>query len=380
MKKLLLAALLIPVLSHAADVPVPAAPQVAARSYILLDQHSGRVLAEHEADTRMEPASIVKLMTAYAVFDAIRAGKLKLTDNVLVSEYAWRVGGAKTDGSTSFLKLGSQVPVEALIQGMIVQSGNDATIALAERLGGSEQTFASLMNNYAKKLGMNNSHFENSTGLPTPNTHMSARDIAILGRALIAEFPQYYKWYSQKDFTWNGIKQGNRNGLLYRDSSVDGIKTGHTTSAGYCLAASAQRDGMRLVSVVMGAKSFAAREDANLALLNYGFSFFETKKVYSAGKALGQVKVWKAETSPAPVGLKTEIYATVPRGRFAEIKPTVTVTQGLMAPVTTGTQVGELKVMLGDQTIATRPLYPLSEIKEGGLWTRMVDSVKLWFE
>lgn len=382
MRTAVLAALLftLTTFAHAADVPVPAAPQIAARSYILVDHHSGRVLAEHDADKRMEPASIVKVMTAYAVFDALKQGKLKLTDQVTISEHAWRTGGAGTDGSTSFMKIGSQVPVDILIQGMIVQSGNDATIALAERIGGSEATFAGLLNNYAQQLGMKNSHFEDSTGLPTPNTYMSARDIATLANALIRDFPQYYHYYSQQSFTWNGIKQGNRNGLLTRDPSVDGIKTGHTSTAGYCLAASAKREGMRLVSVVMGTTSFKAREDANLALLNYGFSFYETKVVYSAHRPLAQARVWKADESPIAVGLPATLYATVPRGRFASLKPAIQITPNLMAPLPANKPVGELRVMLGDETVARQALYPLREVKEGGLWTRMVDSVRLWFE
>ncbi len=368
------------VAAQAADVPVPAPPQVPAKSYILIDHHSGRVLAEQNADQRMEPASIVKLMTAYAVFDALRSNKLKIDDQITISEYAWRNGGAKTDGSTTYLKLGSQVSVQVLLQGMIVQSGNDATIALAERVGGSEATFASLMNNYAQKLGLTNSHFENSTGLPSPGTYMSARDIVTLARALIAEFPKYYRYYSQKDFTWNGIKQGNRNGLLTRDPSVDGIKTGHTVSAGYCLAASAKRDGMRMISVVLGTTSFRAREDANLALINYGFSFFETKRAYTAQRPLGQAKVRRAETSPVAVGLHSNLDLTVPRGRFAQLKPVIVLKPNLTAPLSTQTQVGEIKLMLGDETVAARPLYPLKDIKEGGLWTRLVDGIKSWFD
>ncbi len=379
-RALFLCCLFLSAATQAADIPVPAPPQVAAKSYFLMDHHSGRILAEHNADERMEPASIVKLMTAYAVFDALRSRKLALDEPVTISEHAWRTGGAGTDGSTSFMKVGSQVPVEALIQGMIVQSGNDATIALAERLGGSEATFVQLMNNYARELGLTNSNFGNSTGLPAENAYMSARDIALLANAMIREFPDYYRYYSQPDFTWNGIKQGNRNGLLTRDPSVDGIKTGHTRAAGYCLAASAKREGMRLISVVMGTTSFRAREDGNLALLNYGFSFFETRKVYSARRSLTSVRVWKADRSPVAVGLSSALYATVPRGRFADLKTAATMHMGLMAPLAAATAVGELRVTLDDETVATRPLVVLQQVQRGGLWTRMVDSVLLWFE
>ncbi len=373
---------LIPLLSlalacgaHAAAVPVPAAPQFDARSFILIDHHSGRVLAERKPDERIEPASITKLMTAYAVFDAIRASKLKLDDAVTISERAW-----KAEGSRTFVNVGTQVPVEVLIQGMIVQSGNDATIALAERVGGTEETFASLMNEYAKRLGMKNSHFENSTGLPSPTHYMSARDIATLSSAIVREFPAYYRWYSQREFTWNKIRQANRNGLLYRDSSVDGIKTGYTESAGYCLVTSAQRDAMRLVSIVIGTRSEKARENSSQALLNYGFSFYETRKLHDAGVSLQQVEVWKAAESPVDAGLRQNLYITVPRGEAGGVKTTITVQPQLIAPLAATKAIGEMRVQLGDEVIATRPLYLLKDVAEGGLWTRMVDSALLWFE
>ncbi|HSD75516.1 MAG TPA: D-alanyl-D-alanine carboxypeptidase family protein [Steroidobacteraceae bacterium] len=356
------------------NVPVPPPPKIDARGYLLIDHQSGRVLAEHNADERLDPASITKLMTAYAVFHALKAGKLKLSDPVTISERAW-----KAEGSRTFVAVGTQVPVEVLIQGMIVQSGNDATIALAERVGGTEETFAALMNGYAEQLGMKNSHFENSSGLSSPTHYMTARDIATLSSAIVREFPEYYRWYSQHEFTWNNIRQENRNGLLGRDG-VDGIKTGHTESAGYCLVSSAQRDGMRLISVVMGTPSIKVREQASAALLNYGYSFFETRKLHSAGEKLATAEVWKAEESPAALGLRRDLYLTVPRGRFGEVKATTTVKPKLIAPVAANAAVGELKVALGDEILATRPLYPLKEVKQGGLWTRMVDSVLLWFE
>jgi D-alanyl-D-alanine carboxypeptidase (penicillin-binding protein 5/6) len=356
------------------NVPVPPPPKIDARGYLLVDHQSGRVLAEHNADERLDPASITKLMTAYAVFHALKAGKLKLDDPVTISERAW-----KAEGSRTFVAVGTQVPVEVLIQGMIVQSGNDATIALAERVGGTEETFAALMNGYAKQLGMKDSRFENSSGLSSPEHYMTARDIATLSAAIVREFPEYYRWYSQREFTWNKISQPNRNGLLGRDG-VDGIKTGHTESAGYCLVSSAQRDGMRLISVVMGSPSIKVREQASAALLNYGFSFFETRKLHAAGDKLATVEVWKAEESPVAVGLRRDLYVTVPRGRFEELKSTTTLKPNLIAPVAATTSIGELQLALGDQVVATRPLYPVKEIKEGGLWTRMVDSVLLWFE
>lgn len=373
---------LIPLLSlalacvaRAAAVPIPAAPQFDARSFILIDHHSGRVLAERKPDERVEPASITKLMTAYAVFDALRAGKLKLDDAVTISEHAW-----KAEGSRTFVNVGTQVPVEVLIQGMIVQSGNDATIALAERVGGTEETFASLMNEYAKRLGMKNSHFENSTGLPSPTHYMSARDIATLSSAIVREFPAYYRWYSQREFTWNKIRQANRNGLLDRDPSVDGMKTGYTESAGYCLVTSAQRDSMRLISVVIGTRSEKARENSSQALINYGFSFYETRKLHDAGVSLQQVDVWKAAESPVGAGLRESLYVTVPRGETGGVKSSIAVRPQLVAPLAANSPIGEVRVQLGDDVIATRPLYVLKDVAEGGLWTRMVDSVLLWFE
>ena len=246
----------------------------------MLDHDSGRVLAALEPDSKQEPASLTKLMTAYGVFKALKEGRIKLTDMATISEHAW-----KQEGSRMFIEVGKQVSVDNLIQGMIVQSGNDATVALAELVGGTEQQFAQMMNTYAKQLGMTNSHFTNSAGMPDPEHYMTARDAAMLASALIHEFPEYYRWYAQKEFVWNGITQQNRNGLLWRDPSVDGVKTGHTESAGYCLITSAKRDGMRLVSAVLGTDSMRAREDASEALLNYGFNFFETKRVYAAGAA-----------------------------------------------------------------------------------------------
>ena len=369
--------LLVPaVLASAAQpiVPVPAPPKIDARGYFLLDHQSGRVLAEHKADERLDPASLTKLMTAYAVFHALKSGKLKLNDPVTISERAW-----KAEGSRTYVDVGTQVPVEVLIQGMIVQSGNDATIALAERVGGSEETFAALMNGYAEQLGMKNSHFENSSGLSAPTHYMTARDVATLSAAIVREFPEYYRWYSQREFTWNKITQPNRNGLLGHDG-VDGLKTGHTETAGYCLVTSAQRDGMRLISVVMGTPSWKVREQASQALLNYGFSFYETHKLHGAGEQLATTEVWKAEESPVGLGLRRDLYLTVPRGRFGDLKSGTTVKPMLIAPVAAKTAVGELQVTLGDEVLAKRRLYPLKEVKQGGLWTRMVDSVLLWFE
>lgn len=356
--------------------PIPKPPAIASRSFLLIDFDSGRVLAEDHADERMEPASITKLMTAYVVFEAIKDKRLKLDDLVTISEHAW-----KAEGSRTFVQVGTQVPVDVLIKGMIVQSGNDATIALAERVGGSEPAFAQMMNEYTKRLGMRGSNWENAAGLPGKEHFTTARDISILARALIHEFPDLYKYYSIRDFTWNNIKQPNRNGLLGRDPSVDGIKTGHTETAGYCLVTSAKRDTMRLISVVMGTNSVRAREDASAALLNYGFTFFETSKIKSKGQAILKPRVFKSAEELASVGVTQDIYVTVGRGETATLKTAAKLNEPLIAPIAANATVGELTITSADGDVVARaPLQPLAAVAEGGLWTRMVDSAMLWFE
>ena len=353
---------------------IPTAPQVDARSYVLVEFRTDKILAAKDAVARLEPASLTKLMTAYIVFEQLSAGKLKLDDAVTVSEHAWR-----SEGSRSFIELGKPVPVEALILGMIVQSGNDATIALAERIGGTEETFAQLMNSEAQRLGMTGSHFDNSSGLPSAQHYTTARDMSLLAAALIRDFPQYYHWFSQHEFEYNGIKQQNRNGLLSTDASVDGLKTGHTDSAGFCLVTSAQRNGMRLISVVLGSTSMKARENASAALLNYGFTFYETSLVAKAGAKLAAAEVWKAQTSPIDIGLKTDLYVTVARGAAADIKTAVVLEPRLLAPLNVDTVVGQLQVVAGGQTIATVPVHPLASVAAGGWWRRSIDTVRLWF-
>jgi len=363
------------VASALAAVPIPKAPALDARSYILVDYDSGKVLGEHRADERMEPASITKLMTAYAVFKALKENRLKLDELVTISQHAW-----KAEGSRTFVQVGTQVPVEALIKGMIVQSGNDATIALAERVGGSEPAFAQLMNEYSKRLGMKGSNWENAAGLPGASHYTTARDIATLSRAIIREFPEFYAYYSIREFTWNKIKQPNRNGLLARDPSVDGLKTGHTESAGYCLVTSAKRDNMRLISVVMGMPSVRAREDGSAALLNYGYTFYESAKVKSRGDTILQPRVYKADGETAAVGVLQDVHVIVGRGEAANLKSTATLREPLIAPLAANKAVGELTVTTQNgETVAKVPLYPLKAVPEGGLWTRMVDSIALWF-
>jgi len=360
--------------SLAADVPIPSAPTVDARSYVLVDFRTGKTLGALEPTARMEPASLTKLMTSYIVFQKLAAGELKLADQVVVSEHAWR-----SEGSRTFIELGKPVSVEFLILGMIVQSGNDATIALAERIAGTEETFAQLMNSTAQKLGMVGTHFDNSSGLPSANHYTTAHDMALLATALIRDFPQFYKYYSVREFQYNGIKQQNRNGLLEKDPTVDGLKTGHTDSAGYCLVTSSQREGMRLISVVLGSRSMKARENASAALLNYGFSFYDTKLVLKGGAKLDSTPVWKAETSPVDVGVKDDLYITLPRSQSNDIKTAVEVKPRLIAPLGSDTDVGQLRVFTGAGPLATLPLHPLTPVAQGGLWRRMVDTVKLWF-
>jgi D-alanyl-D-alanine carboxypeptidase (penicillin-binding protein 5/6) len=359
-----------------AAVPIPKAPDVNARAYILVDHFSGRVLAQDHADDREEPASLTKLMTSYAVFKALKENRLKLTDPVTISEHAWR-----SEGSRTFVQVGSTVPADVLIKGMIVQSGNDATIALAEKIGGTEAAFAQLMNEYGKRLGMKATNFVNSDGLPAADHYTTARDMAILANALISEFPDYYQWYSLREFTWNNITQHNRNGLLLRDPTVDGMKTGHTDSAGFCLVTSAKRDGMRLVSVVMGSASIKAREDASAALLNYGYTFYETAKVKSAGEVLLKPRVYKSADEYVTLAVPRDIVLTVGRGQIASLKSTTHLfKEPLIAPLAANQAIGELTISDPAGEVVSRvPLMPGKAVPEAGLWTRATDSVRLWF-
>jgi D-alanyl-D-alanine carboxypeptidase (penicillin-binding protein 5/6) len=341
-----------------------------------MDHFSGRVLAQQRADERSEPASLTKLMTAYVVFAALQEGRLKLEDQVTISEHAWRAEGSRT-----FVQVGTQIPVDILIKGMIVQSGNDATIALAERIGGTEAAFAQMMNEYARRLGMNSSNFENSDGLPSPNHYTTARDIATLSNALIRDFPQYYPLFSLREFRWNNIRQGNRNTLLGKDPSVDGLKTGHTDAAGFCLAASANRNGMRLVSVVMGSPNEKGRAEASAALLGYGYTFFETIRIKAAHETVLKPRVYKSANEFAAIGVPFDVYATVARGQVAALKTRALLSsEPLIAPLAAGKPIGELTVADASGDVIERaPLVPLSEVPQGSLWTRAMDSVALMF-
>jgi len=358
-----------------AATPIPRPPAVGAKGYLVEDFHSGQVIAEKNADQRLEPASITKLMSAYVIFSEIRNGTLSLGDKVRISKKAWR-----TEGSRMFVEVNTQVSVADLIKGMIIQSGNDATVALAEQIAGTEEGFASLMNHYAQQLGLKNSHFVNSTGLPHKDHYTTARDIARIARALIAEFPEYYQWYSERSFTYNGITQYNRNKLLWRDESVDGLKTGHTDSAGYCLVTSAERNGMRLISVVLGTKSEEARADASQALLNYGFRFFETHKLYEGGSKLTSARVWKGAVESVDLGLADTLYVTIPRGEYKNLDASMQLQEQIIAPVTKGQVLGRVAIRLGDQLVREKDLIALTAVDEGSFWQRIVDEALLYFE
>ena len=370
-----LPALLLAASSFAADVPVPAPPQIGASSYQLIDFSSGRIVAESNPDERVEPASLTKLMTAYAVFHALRRGQITLQEEAHVSEKAWR-----TEGSRMFIEVDTRVSVEDLLRGMIIQSGNDASVALAEHVGGSEDAFLELMNQHAELLGMTGSSFINTTGLPAEGHYVTARDVAILARAIISEFPEYYGWYSEREFTYNGIRQYNRNSLLWRDESVDGLKTGYTMAAGYCLVTSAERSGMRLISVVTGMASTEAREDGSQALLNYGFRFYETHKLYSGGEEITTARVWKGTPQEASLGLSEDLYITVPRGRYDSLEAKMDLSANLMAPLSAGAQVGAVQISLDDEPISTMPLMALHAVPEANVWTRIKDEVTLWLQ
>jgi len=373
LKKLALSCVLLgtTTLSFAGAIaPNPVAPSIAGTAFILMDHDSGTVIAESNADERLPPASIVKLMTAYVVSHEIYNGNINLADEVSISEKAWRM-----IGSRSFIEVNTKVPVEALLRGMIVQSGNDAAVALAEHVAGSEEVFAQMMNQYAQRLGMTNTNYTNSTGLPDDNQYSSARDIAKISSAMIRDFPEHYKWYSEKEYTYNNITQNNRNRLLWRDSSVDGLKTGHTQAAGYCLSASAKRDGMRLMAVVMGTRSENSRAQEIQKLFNYGFRFFETHQLYAAGQQITESKVWKGEQSAIAVGLQQALSITVPRGQYQNLEAISNLQQPIVAPLSAGTELGEVEIRLNNEVITTQKLVALDDVPQGSWWRRIIDSL-----
>ncbi len=355
--------------------PPPPPPKVAAKGYLLSDYHSGAVLAEQNAEKRLEPASLTKIMTAYVVFRELEAGHIRLQDQVRVSKKAW-----KTPGSRMFIEVGKKVSVDDLIHGMIIDSGNDACVALAEHVAGSEESFVALMNEQARRLGMLHTHFVNATGLPDPEHYTTPADILKVTRALIHDFPQYYPIYSQRQFTYNGITQKNRNRLLWRDPSVDGVKTGHTKSAGYCLVASAKREGMRLLSVVMGTHSEEARAEESQRLLNYGFRFYQTHRLFEADRPLARVRVWKGEDDAVALGVAEPLYVTIPRGQYDKLQLHTRLRPRITAPLRQGEEVGRLRVELNGDVVAEVPLVALRNVAEGGLLHNLWDSALLLFE
>jgi len=354
---------------------VPAPPRLSAKAWLLTDYHSGRVLAEHNADERVEPASLTKMMTAYVVLSEMEKGTIGENDAVLVSEKAWRMQGSKM-----FIEVGKRVAVHELLKGMVIQSGNDASVALAEHVAGSEDAFVDLMNLYARRLGLTQTHFANATGWPNPDHYTTARDLARLAAALIRDFPDHYELYKEKEYTWNNIRQFNRNRLLWMDDRIDGVKTGHTESAGYCLVASAAQGDMRLISVVLGTASDNARASASRKLLNYGFRFYETFLLHKADEPLTEMRIWKGEQEMLPLGLAEDLYITIPRGQRKKVKASMTVQQQLVAPARKGQPYGEVTIKLGDEILAEKPLVALQDVPEGNLWRTLVDSVLLMFE
>lgn len=362
--------------SAVAQTPVvPAPPSSNAESYILVDYHSGRVLAEKNPTQEAEPASLTKMMTTYVAGEELEAGHIQLNDQVLISEKAWRM-----EGSRMFIEVNKRVTVEELLKGIVIQSGNDASVALAEHISGSEEVFAQLMNQTAATLGMQDTHFENSTGMPAPGHITTARDMAILAEALIRDHPELYGMHAIKEYTYNGITQPNRNQLLWRDDSVDGIKTGHTEAAGYCLVASAERDDMRLISVVMGTGSVAERTSFSQSLLEYGFRFFETTKIAEAGHILGNTRVWKGATDQLNYGVPKDLYVTVPRGESDKLEQKIELKNPLIAPVQKEQPIGTLSLVMGDKSLVQQPLVSLDAVAEGGLFSRLLDSAKLLLE
>ena len=358
---------------QAAGAPQP--PEIDAKAHFLVDMHSERVLTEDGADERLEPASLTKMMTSYVVFSEMARGKFTLADDVLVSEKAWRM-----KGSRMFIEVGTRAQVEALLMGLIVQSGNDASVALAEFVAGDESTFADLMNRHARRLGMSGSHFMNASGLPEPGHYTTARDMALMAAALIRDYPEYYSWNAVREYEYGGIKQRNRNALLFRDESVDGLKTGYTKAARYCLVASAKREGMRLIAVVMGAESSRARARIAESLLNYGFRFYETRHVYAPDEMVTDVRVWKGDAKRVALGLAQNLYVTVPRGQYGEIDAEMEIAARVVAPVRVGERQGVLRLALGDELSIERPLVALADIAEGNLWQKVSDHVRLMFE
>lgn len=362
-------------ISFVTAAPVPAPPKLAASSYLLVDFHSGRILAEKDIHKKVEPASITKMMTAYVVYKEMESGRLSLNEEVTISKKAWRMKGSKM-----FIEVGKKVTVEKLLKGLIIQSGNDATVALAEHIAGSESTFADFMNQYAQQLEMNDTNFVNATGWPNKNHVTTAADLVKLAVALIREFPEQYEWYKEKEYRYNGIQQYNRNKLLWRDKSVDGIKTGHTESAGYCLVSSAKRDDMRLIAVVLGTKSEKSRSDVSQSLLSYGFRFYESNKLYSAGETLNAARIWKGASETINIGLDKDLFITIPRGQYKNLDAVMAIDSDIEAPVQKNQGLGRVIVKLEGNVLIEQPLIALQSVDKGSFWQRSKDQIIQLFQ
>jgi len=370
----LMLALLLAGNAQATSALIPAPPQVSARSYLVMDTDTGHIIAADRESERFAPASLTKMMTSYIVEYEISKGNISEDDLVLISEKAWRTGGSRM-----FIQEGTQVKVGDLLRGVIIQSGNDASVALAEHIAGSERAFADLMNQHARLLGMENTHFVNATGLPADDHYSSAIDLAKLAKALITRFPEHYAIYSQKYFTYNNIRQPNRNKLLWRDNSVDGIKTGHTDDAGYCLVASAKRDDMRLITVVMGTDSEEARARESQKLLSYGFRYYRTHQLYTAGAVLKDSKIWAGARDQIRLGLTEDLAVTVPRGKADQLEANIELDKVIKAPVAQGQELGKVRVSIDGETVTTVPLVALEAVAEGGLFKRIWHAIVLFF-
>ncbi len=353
---------------------IPSTPSIAARSYLVLDADTGQILAAKDAEKRYPPASLTKMMTAYILEYELDKGNVSKNDLVLISEKAWR-----TQGSRMFIREGTQVKLGDLMKGIIIQSGNDASVAVAEHIAGSESAFSDLMNQHARLLGMDNSHFRNATGLPSDDHYSSAHDLATLAKAIITRFPEHYGIYSEKYFTYNKIRQPNRNKLLWRDKTVDGLKTGFTNAAGYCLVASAKRDGMRLISVVMGTKDENARAQESQKLLAYGFRYFRTHKLYAANEALNTAKVWGATRDQVALGLETPLTVTIPRGQADKLQASMDIDKVIEGPIRKGQIYGKARVMLGGKLVAEQSLVALEDIPQAGVMKRIWHSIMMFF-
>lgn len=362
-------------LSFSAAAQNPPPPVLAANAWLLFDHNTGQVLVSHKPDERVEPASLTKLMTAYVTFSALKSGSITLEQDVNVSERAW-----KQIGSRMFIEPRKPVTVDQLIHGMIIQSGNDACVALAEVVAGSEEAFVHMMNREAERLGMKNTRFANASGLPDENLYTTARDLAVLASALVRDFPELYRIYSMREFTYNNITQPNRNRLLWMDGTVDGMKTGHTSAAGYCLVSSAERGSRRLVSVLLGADSDAIRAQESLKLLNYGFQFFDAAKLYDAGQALSRFEVWKGEHNDVPVGFEREFVMSLPKGQVDKVQVALKSAQPIMAPVQKGQVIGTLALSIDGAEIGEYPVVALEDVELAGFFGRLWDALALWIK